>query len=78
MVELEVEVEEVAAFVTERRGLSWVAQGIFFGGPFPTVPSPLQVHTCFHFFYLVLFGFLFVLFWGYWRYCCGWCLWGGC
>ena len=38
--EVEVEVEEVV-FVAERRGLPWVAQGIFFGGPFPTVPSPL-------------------------------------
>ena len=40
-VETEVEVEEVVVFVAERRGLPLVAQGIFFGGPFPTVPSPL-------------------------------------
>ena len=36
---VEVEVEEVVVFVAERRGPPWVAQGIFFGGPFPTVPS---------------------------------------
>ena len=39
--------EEVVAFVTERRGLPWVAQGIFF----LVAPSPLS---------LLLFRFVFV------------------
>ena len=38
VVEVEVEVEEVVVvFVAERRGPPWVALGILFGGPFPTV-----------------------------------------
>ena len=41
VVEAKVKVEEVVHFVIERRGLPWAAQGIFFGSPFPTVPSPL-------------------------------------
>ena len=38
MVEAEVEVEEVVVFVAERRGLPWVAQGIFFWRPLPHCP----------------------------------------
>ena len=58
VVEAEVEVEEVAVFVSERR----LFRAHFFGGPFPTVPSPLQVCIAFHLFCLVGFNFLFILF----------------
>ena len=64
VVEAEVEVKEVAVFVSERRACRWLFRTYCFGGPFPTVPSPLQVHTGFHFFLLIGFVFLFISFGG--------------
>ena len=57
-------VEMGEVFVVERRGLPRVGffRGTFFGCPFPTVPSPLQIGRRFHFFN-DLFVFLFRLFW---------------
>ena len=59
-----VEMEEVSVFVVvfERKGLprAGIFLGTFFGGPFPTVPSPLQIGGGVHFFCLVCWFFFFI------------------
>ena len=59
---VEVEVEELVVFVVERRDLPWVVRGIFFCGPLPAVPSPLQIKVGFHLFRGVWFIYLFFFF----------------
>ena len=62
VVEAEVEVEEVAVFVSERRGLPWVVQGIFFWWPPPHCPFSSSL-CLFPFLLAGLVWFSFYSFW---------------